>query len=222
MVPCPSITASRLQQSFPWRSWSASQDAAAQASGGRNEHAPNPLDGGLDDVLVAGDAPFRRWPALKGRSLQARRRRGRSRPRAIPTPGLLPPIPVTPSSSGWGRSRKRVASPLASGSSVPARCCWIGARLRSRGDRDHGSQQRNVLGRRRRRRRHERDGHLPIEPGTDRQRGGGIAGDSGGPMTNGAMHTGTIDVGDLDVWTVAASTGEAISCARRRSAAAAR
>ena len=35
-------------------------------------------------------------------------------------------------------------------------------------------------------------------------------GDEGGPMTNGVMHTGTIDLGDLDVWTVAASTGEAI------------
>jgi len=35
-------------------------------------------------------------------------------------------------------------------------------------------------------------------------------GDEGGPMTNGAMHTGTIDVGDLDVWTVNANVGEAI------------
>src|SRR5207247_2334482 len=35
-------------------------------------------------------------------------------------------------------------------------------------------------------------------------------GDQGGPLTNGAMHTGTIDVGDLDVWTVTASAGEAI------------
>jgi hypothetical protein len=36
------------------------------------------------------------------------------------------------------------------------------------------------------------------------------AGDEGGPMTNGVMHTGTIDVGDLDVWTVAATAGQSI------------
>jgi hypothetical protein len=35
-------------------------------------------------------------------------------------------------------------------------------------------------------------------------------GDEGGPMTSGLMHTGTIDVGDLDVWTVTASAGQAI------------
>ena len=33
-------------------------------------------------------------------------------------------------------------------------------------------------------------------------------GDEGGPLTNGVMHTGTIDVGDLDVWTFTANTGE--------------
>jgi len=35
-------------------------------------------------------------------------------------------------------------------------------------------------------------------------------GDEGGPMTNGFMHTGTIDVGDLDVWTFTANTGDAL------------
>jgi hypothetical protein len=35
-------------------------------------------------------------------------------------------------------------------------------------------------------------------------------GDQGGPLTNGAMQTGTIDVGDLDVWTVTANTNDAI------------
>ncbi|MBI3853883.1 MAG: hypothetical protein HY298_26965, partial [Verrucomicrobia bacterium] len=35
-------------------------------------------------------------------------------------------------------------------------------------------------------------------------------GDEGGPMTNGVMHTGTIDVGDLDVWTFTANSGDAI------------
>jgi trimeric autotransporter adhesin len=35
-------------------------------------------------------------------------------------------------------------------------------------------------------------------------------GDEGGPMTNGVMHTGTIDVGDLDVWTFSASSGDAL------------
>jgi trimeric autotransporter adhesin len=35
-------------------------------------------------------------------------------------------------------------------------------------------------------------------------------GDEGGPMTNGVMHTGTIDVGDLDLWTVTANVGESI------------
>jgi hypothetical protein len=33
-------------------------------------------------------------------------------------------------------------------------------------------------------------------------------GDDGGPMTNGVMHTGTIDVGDLDVWTFNATNGD--------------
>ena len=35
-------------------------------------------------------------------------------------------------------------------------------------------------------------------------------GDQGGPLTNGALHTGTIDVGDLDVYTVSANVGESI------------
>jgi hypothetical protein len=35
-------------------------------------------------------------------------------------------------------------------------------------------------------------------------------GDEGGPLTNGFMHTGVIDVGDLDVWTVDALVGERI------------
>src|ERR1043166_97461 len=35
-------------------------------------------------------------------------------------------------------------------------------------------------------------------------------GDQGGPMTNGVMHTGTIDVGDLDVWTFSANSADAI------------
>ncbi len=34
--------------------------------------------------------------------------------------------------------------------------------------------------------------------------------DEGGPLTNGAMQTGTIDVGDLDVWTITATAGQAI------------
>jgi hypothetical protein len=36
-------------------------------------------------------------------------------------------------------------------------------------------------------------------------------GDEGGPLTNGLMHTGTLDVGDLDAWTVAAIAGERIA-----------
>jgi len=36
------------------------------------------------------------------------------------------------------------------------------------------------------------------------------AGDDGGPLTNGAVQTGTIDVGDLDVWTITANVGDAI------------
>ncbi len=36
-------------------------------------------------------------------------------------------------------------------------------------------------------------------------------GDEGGPMTNGVMHTGTIDVGDLDVWSFSAANGEALT-----------
>jgi hypothetical protein len=35
-------------------------------------------------------------------------------------------------------------------------------------------------------------------------------GDEGGPMTNGATHTGSIDVGDLDVWTLTANPGDSI------------
>jgi K319L-like, PKD domain/PKD domain/Calx-beta domain len=37
------------------------------------------------------------------------------------------------------------------------------------------------------------------------------AGDEGGPMVNGAMHTGAIVPGDLDVWTFAANAGERIA-----------
>ncbi|MCW5554678.1 MAG: putative Ig domain-containing protein [Verrucomicrobiae bacterium] len=40
---------------------------------------------------------------------------------------------------------------------------------------------------------------------------GGVAiapGDTGGPLTNGWQHTGTIDVGDLDVWTFTANAGD--------------
>jgi len=36
------------------------------------------------------------------------------------------------------------------------------------------------------------------------------AGDTGGPLTNGVTNIGTIDFGDLDVWTVSANAGEAI------------
>src|SRR2546428_528936 len=35
-------------------------------------------------------------------------------------------------------------------------------------------------------------------------------GDEGGVMTNEVMHTGTIDVGDLDVWNFTANTGDSI------------
>jgi predicted RNA-binding protein with TRAM domain len=35
-------------------------------------------------------------------------------------------------------------------------------------------------------------------------------GDEGGPLTNGAVYTGTIDVGDLDVWSFTANAGERI------------
>jgi len=35
-------------------------------------------------------------------------------------------------------------------------------------------------------------------------------GDEGGPMTNGIMHTGTIDIGDLDLWTVTATAGQSV------------
>src|SRR5262249_8918001 len=35
-------------------------------------------------------------------------------------------------------------------------------------------------------------------------------GDQGGPLTNGAMHTGEIIQGDLDVWTFTATAGERI------------
>jgi hypothetical protein len=36
------------------------------------------------------------------------------------------------------------------------------------------------------------------------------AGDEGGTLTNGIMHIGTIDVGDLDIWSIAAISGEAL------------
>jgi predicted secreted protein len=36
------------------------------------------------------------------------------------------------------------------------------------------------------------------------------AGDEGGPMTNGVMHSGTIDVGDMDVWNFSASAGDSL------------
>src|SRR5206468_52712 len=34
------------------------------------------------------------------------------------------------------------------------------------------------------------------------------AGDQGGPLTNGGNHDGTIDLGDLDMWTCSANTGD--------------
>jgi PKD domain/Calx-beta domain len=37
------------------------------------------------------------------------------------------------------------------------------------------------------------------------------SGDEGGPLVNGATHTGTIDLGDLDVWTFNANAGERIA-----------
>src|SRR5262249_40118664 len=37
------------------------------------------------------------------------------------------------------------------------------------------------------------------------------AGDEGGPVANGATHTGAIFVGDLDVWTFTANAGERIA-----------
>ncbi|MFO1476961.1 MAG: hypothetical protein U1F98_09965 [Verrucomicrobiota bacterium] len=36
------------------------------------------------------------------------------------------------------------------------------------------------------------------------------AGDNGGPMTNGVMHLGTIQTGDLDLWTFSANAGDAL------------
>jgi hypothetical protein len=36
-------------------------------------------------------------------------------------------------------------------------------------------------------------------------------GDDGGPLTNGATHTGTITLGDVDVWTFTANAGERIT-----------
>ena len=36
-------------------------------------------------------------------------------------------------------------------------------------------------------------------------------GDEGGPLANGAMHTGAISTGDLDVWTFTATAGERIA-----------
>lgn len=38
-------------------------------------------------------------------------------------------------------------------------------------------------------------------------------GDEGGPLTNGVMHTGTLDVGDLDVWTLTATNGDTLTLA---------
>ncbi len=37
------------------------------------------------------------------------------------------------------------------------------------------------------------------------------AGDEGGPLTNGALHSGEIVQGDLDVWTFTASAGDRIA-----------
>src|SRR5258707_15173140 len=37
------------------------------------------------------------------------------------------------------------------------------------------------------------------------------SGDQGGPMSNGLTHTGYIDVGDLDAWTVTANSGDSIT-----------
>jgi hypothetical protein len=37
------------------------------------------------------------------------------------------------------------------------------------------------------------------------------AGDEGGPLTNGGMHTGAIPAGDLDVWTIHATAGNSIA-----------
>ena len=37
-----------------------------------------------------------------------------------------------------------------------------------------------------------------------------FAGDDGGPMTNGVMHTGTVLTGDLDLWTFSANSGDAL------------
>jgi hypothetical protein len=36
-------------------------------------------------------------------------------------------------------------------------------------------------------------------------------GDEGGPMTNGVIHTGTIDLGDFDVWSFSANAGDSIT-----------
>src|ERR1019366_5866741 len=36
------------------------------------------------------------------------------------------------------------------------------------------------------------------------------AGDEGGPMTNGGNYAGTITLGDLDLWTFTANTGDSI------------
>ena len=44
-------------------------------------------------------------------------------------------------------------------------------------------------------------------------------GDEGGPMTNGITHTGTIDLGDLDVWTFSANAGDSIFVAMGESVA---
>jgi len=45
-------------------------------------------------------------------------------------------------------------------------------------------------------------------------------GDEGGPMTNGVIHTGTIDIGDIDVWSFTANAGDSIFVAMGESVAA--
>src|ERR1044071_4832895 len=45
--------------------------------------------------------------------------------------------------------------------------------------------------------------------------------DEGGALTNGATHLGTIDVGDLDPWTISANAGESIIVRMGETAAAA-
>src|SRR6185503_19504875 len=45
------------------------------------------------------------------------------------------------------------------------------------------------------------------------------SGDEGGPMTNGITHTGTIDLGDIDVWIFSANAGDSIFVAMGESVA---